>query len=134
SWRRRAERPRRDAPRHAEALSDGYASRPPSGAWRGGSWAGCALRIGEDSMTLRGLLLALLIPLGPGCAKTDWIGGTPVTVCVSGTWRGSASPRQGVQAEVEMTLRQNGPKVTGEGRFRTTKVSIEGTVRGDGFS
>jgi hypothetical protein len=31
-------------------------------------------------------------------------------------------------------LRQRGAKVTGEGRYRATKLNIEGTVRGDVFS
>ena len=88
---------------------------------------------------LRRLTVVLLAMITiSGCAqKTDWIGGTLVTVDVTGVWRGNASPHQhqrGVQAEVEMSLTQRGPKVTGEGRFRTTKVKLEGTVRGDVFS
>ena len=35
---------------------------------------------------------------------------------------------------MEMTLTQRGAKVTGEGRFRATRFTIEGTVRGDVFS
>jgi len=35
---------------------------------------------------------------------------------------------------MELTLAQRGPKVTGECRIRSTKVSIEGTVRGDVLS
>jgi hypothetical protein len=86
---------------------------------------------------MQGLAGALLVAVAAmlGCAqKTDWIGGTLVTVDVTGLWRGSAFPQRGVQAEVEMTLSQNGPKVTGEGRFRATKVKIEGTIRGDVLS
>ena len=83
-----------------------------------------------------GWAIALLLVSGAGCAKKpDWIAGTLVTVDVSGTWRGRTAPhRMGVQAEVEMTLTQDGPKVTGEGGLRATKVKIEGIVRGDVLS
>jgi hypothetical protein len=82
----------------------------------------------------RGLAMALLCVLAiSGCAqKTDWIGGTLVTVDVSGTWRGRAPTV--VEGEMEMTLTQRGAKVTGEGRFRATRFTVEGTVRGDVFS
>jgi len=84
-----------------------------------------------------GLSVALLL-LVPGCAqKTDWVEGTLVTADVTGVWKGRATsggPSGGGSAEIEMTLTQRGPKVTGDGRIRAQKFSIEGTVRGDMFS
>jgi len=83
--------------------------------------------------TIRWLLMGLLVIVAPGCAqKTDWVEGTLVTVDVTGVWRGRMTT--GSQGEMEMTLTQRGAKVTGEGRLRSQKISIEGTVRGDLFS
>ena len=74
--------------------------------------------------------------LVPGCAqKSDWVEGTLVTVDVTGVWKGRVNAVVGgVGGEMEMTLTQRGPKVTGDGRIRAEKISIEGTVRGDVFS
>ncbi len=91
---------------------------------------------------VRGFSAAVLLALAAcGCAqRTDWIEGTLVTVDVNGNWTGMAvAVREGVgsgsfQAEMELTLTQRGPKVVGDCRIRTTKVAIEGTVRGDVLS
>jgi len=87
----------------------------------------------------RWLHVGLLLLIASGCApRADWIEGTLVTTDVSGVWRGSyvagVSSNWLAFGEVEMTLRQRGEKVTGEGRFRDTNVTLEGTVRGDVFS
>ena len=58
-----------------------------------------------------GLSVALVL-LVQGCAqRTDWVGGTLVTVDVTGIWKGRV--RTGIQGDMEMTLSQQGPKVTG---------------------
>lgn len=83
----------------------------------------------------------VLIFAAAGCAqKGDWIEGTLVTVDVSGVWTGTAvavragAAAYGIAGEMELTLAQRGPRVTGECRIRSTKVSIDGTIRGDVLS
>jgi hypothetical protein len=39
--------------------------------------------------TIVGVLIAATLAIGSGCAKTDWIERTLVTVDVTGTWNGS---------------------------------------------
>jgi hypothetical protein len=83
-----------------------------------------------------GLAVALLL-LIPGCAqKSDWVEGTLVTVDVTGVWKGRlvSGVSGGTSGDMEMTLTQRGPKVTGDARIRAEKISIDGTVRGDVFS
>ena len=86
----------------------------------------------------RRLSLGLILLIVSGCAqRADWVEGTLVTVDVTGVWRGRGTPSVSsgtISGEFEMTLTQRGPKVTGDGRIRTQKLSIEGTVRGDAFS
>jgi len=87
--------------------------------------------------TVRWLVAALLLLGALGCAqRTDWIEGTLVTVDVSGVWTGTVVPglEAGVGGDLQMTLVQRGAKVSGDGRFRATRMAIEGTVRGDVFS
>jgi hypothetical protein len=80
-------------------------------------------------------LLGTLLTVGSGCAKTDWIDRTLVTVDVSGEWRGTY--QQGGSAfggSIELTLQQNGSKVTGVIRMApggSDNGPIEGTVSGD---
>ncbi len=77
---------------------------------------------------------ALLI--ASGCAqRADWIEGTLVTVDVTGRWAGKWT--EGGSGEVELTLRQAGPKVTGEIQLTGIQHShfwagpIDGNVSGD---
>jgi hypothetical protein len=87
--------------------------------------------------TTRCLALGIVLLFGAGCAqRADWIGGTLVTVDVTGVWTGRAyTPVGGGGGEMEMSLEQRGPKVTGEYRYRSHgKDFITGTVRGDVFS
>ena len=82
-----------------------------------------------------GLAVALVLLVAACAQKSDWVEGTLVTVDVTGAWKGRvAGVPGGVGGEMEMTLTQRGPKVTGDGRIRAEKISIEGTVRGDVFS
>jgi hypothetical protein len=90
-------------------------------------------------LSRRAIVLAVALELlgAAGCAqKTDWVEGTLVTVDVTGAWKGRVNFVGGASGsgELEMTLSQRGPKVTGSGRIRTQTMSIEGTVRGDVFS
>jgi hypothetical protein len=88
----------------------------------------------------RSLQVLLVLLIAAGCAqRADWVEGTLVTVDVTGVWKGRVTATSGAllgggSAEIEMTLTQRGPKVTGDGRIRAQKFSIEGTVRGDAFS
>jgi hypothetical protein len=87
------------------------------------------------------LTIGFLVLTVTGCARPDWIEQTLVTVDVTGEWRGNwASSAPGVFAgnrPVFLTLRQSGPKVTGEitiGSQSDGPVGpIEGTIRGDIF-
>jgi hypothetical protein len=98
---------------------------------RGIAMAGARLNVRAVAL---GVALALLGVAG--CAqKTDWVEGTLVTVDVTGVWKGRVVPLpNGIAGEFEMTLTQRGARVTGEGRIRTQKIGIEGTVRGDVFT
>ncbi len=83
--------------------------------------------------TARVVATTLLVLGALGCAhRPDWVEGTLVTVDVSGVWRGRVTA--GIQGDMELSLTQQGPKVTGQGKLRTEKISIEGTVRGDVFA
>jgi hypothetical protein len=95
------------------------------------------------SRTSRLLLVATLV-FASGCAKTDWIERTLVTVDVTGTWYGygtsSATTSGGMSGNVEiwLELEQEGSRVKGSYRQKpdqSTNVSgpIEGTVSGDVF-
>ena len=82
------------------------------------------------------LMLAVGLAFGCGCARSDWIDQTLVTVDVTGRWSGSCAG-VGVGSSVpiiEMTLEQGGPKVTGQARTQPgSSRRIEGTVNGDVF-
>jgi hypothetical protein len=89
--------------------------------------------------TLAGLLLTTLLTMSAGCAKTDWIDRTLVTVDVTGTWSGrSAGGAALVDRAFVLELKQEGSRVTGS--MRTSPVGlatsgpINGTVAGDVFS
>jgi hypothetical protein len=81
--------------------------------------------------------------LGSGCAKTDWIDRTLVTVDVTGSWIGNAGGGGLSNRELLFDLEQQGSTVKGLLRFlgnsgvqptiRVTSGSITGTVAGDVF-
>jgi hypothetical protein len=90
--------------------------------------------LGEVMKTLAGLLLSTMLAMNAGCARTDWIDRTLVTVDVMGTW-------QSTTALWELNLVQEGQKVTGDIRHGGLESSvgaysgpIEGTVAGDVLS
>jgi hypothetical protein len=72
------------------------------------------------------LVLMLNLVISVGCAKSDWIQSTLVTVDVTGTWRAATG-------DLELTLQQEGSRITGIMR-RTggsnTVVTSEGQIRG----
>ena len=77
------------------------------------------------------LVLAAGLSLGFGCAKTDWIDRTLVTVDVTGSWRSAEG------SLLELVLTQQGSKVTGSIAKQGTRNfgnrisgAIEGTVAG----
>jgi hypothetical protein len=87
--------------------------------------------------TIRWLLIGLLVVIGAGCARADWIEGTLVTVDVTGVWTGSAAGTN-APAGIELSLQQAGPNVTGTLTMKGTQNSppvvgtaIQGTINGD---
>ena len=92
------------------------------------------------TITIRSLIAtALLFALG--CAKTDWIDRTLVTVDVTGTWAGSMGGTSSVTTEIRLEARQEGSKVTGYFRPMLSSYPswtgkagpIDGNVAGDKF-
>src|SRR5262245_1265946 len=89
---------------------------------------------GDTVMTTRLMSLVLvmaMLAIGSGCAKSDWIQQTLVTVDVTGTWR----PATGVT--LTLVLEQQGSRVTGTmlvpASSSSTGTAIEGTIAGDVF-
>ena len=96
-----------------------------------------------------GLLIAAALAFASGCAKTDWIDRTLVTVDVTGTWLGSVgglSGAGGKPPDFLLELEQKGPTVTGFMRLpsggssasasygsRIASGPVDGTVAGDVF-
>jgi hypothetical protein len=84
---------------------------------------------------IAGLLVAAALAFASGCAKTDWIDRTLVTVDVTGTWYGRSAGGVGAgQRDVFLELKQEGSRVSGS--MRTAPFGsgpIDGTVAGDVF-
>jgi hypothetical protein len=88
--------------------------------------------------TIAGLLLTALLTMSTGCARTDWIDRTLVTVDVTGTWSGRWA---GSSPELLFELEQQGSTVKGFMRYTAGSSAyvgarsgpIEGTVAGDVF-
>jgi hypothetical protein len=85
------------------------------------------------------VLIAGTLVFSAGCAKTDWIDRTLVTVDVTGTWYGTAAGGT-VGSEMWFELDQQGSTVKGLVRYRGPTGNIgelsgpvEGTVGGDVF-
>jgi hypothetical protein len=82
---------------------------------------------------LIGLLIAMTLVLGSGCAKQDWIDRTLVTENVSGVWTGSMVSLDGqpmVSLDVRLDLRQQAAKVLGSFEARGAAAGSAGTLRG----
>ena len=87
--------------------------------------------------TITGLLLATLLTTTAGCARTDWIDRTLVTVNVTGTWYGRVGA-----GGLRLDLEQQGSTVKGSVRYpEAPSIStglyaagpLVGTVAGDVF-
>jgi len=87
---------------------------------------------------IAGVLIAAALTLGSGCARSDWIDRTLVTVDVTGTWYGRF-PGTGILGDVFLELEQQGATVKGfmrtggPGYGGVTSGPIDGTVAGDVF-
>ena len=83
------------------------------------------------------VLIAAALAFGSGCAQTDWINRTLVTVDVTGTWSGTvagggASPY--VTPDLLLELEQQGSRVKGSLRLTPGgSAELGGTVAGDVF-
>jgi hypothetical protein len=86
----------------------------------------------------RCLQVCLVLLIASGCARSDWIEGTLVTVDVSGRWTGTWTG-SGTAGDFEMTLRQTGPKASGNINLPGAHVNefsgpILGAISGDVLS
>jgi hypothetical protein len=91
--------------------------------------------------TITGMLVGIALAFAFGCAKTDWIDRTLVTVDVTGTWYGRSEDK--VVGAVQLELEQQGSMVKGFVRFpggsgqpagRFMPGPIHSTVAGDVFN
>jgi hypothetical protein len=91
--------------------------------------------------TIARMMLVAMLALGSGCAKSDWIQQTLVTVDVTGAWVGWLG-NGSLGAEVRLDLHQEGQKVRGSLRslvrsnygFEFPNGRLDGDVHGDVFS
>ena len=84
--------------------------------------------------TVTRVVIAATLAFSLGCASTDWIDRTLVTVDVTGTWYGSAQATGA--REFFLELKQEGSRVTGFMRVAPIgpfATSVDGTVAGDVF-
>jgi hypothetical protein len=89
-----------------------------------------------------GLLVAAGLAVGSGCANTDWIDRTLVTVDVTGTWSGYLAGSGSSPGDLWFELEQQGSTVKGSVRFGrggyvvlggSGAEPLTGTVTGDVF-
>jgi hypothetical protein len=95
--------------------------------------------------TIAGLLVLVGLTFGVGCAKSDWIERTLVTVDVTGTWSGRVAAGPGALGGPSGTLwfdlKQKGATVKGLLQYEggggmglpANSAPIDGTVTGDVF-
>src|SRR5262245_8966089 len=86
----------------------------------------------------RWLQVWLVLLIASGCARSDWIESTLVTADVTGRWTGTWSG-SGSGGDLEMTLRQTGPKATGDfslagGSAYDLSGPLWGVINGDVLS
>jgi hypothetical protein len=82
------------------------------------------------------MILAVAVVCGSGCARSDWIDRTLVTVDVTGTWEGSGSTSQGT-SWLQFNLAQQGSQVKGTVKgmgMNRSAGQLTGTVAGDVFT
>jgi hypothetical protein len=94
-------------------------------------------RAASKARAVTRVFICAVLAFGLGCAKTDWIDRTLVTVDVTGTWLGSFGGAGPALRDVVFELEQKGSTVTGGMRvtpgFGTTPSPIDGSVAGDVF-
>jgi hypothetical protein len=89
--------------------------------------------------TITGVLIVAALIFGSGCARSDWIERTLVTVDVTGTWYGSVGGAGGPGGvSVWFELEQQGSTVKGSMKsdiatYGASTQQIDGTVAGDVF-
>ena len=89
--------------------------------------------------TIAGVLILAALICGSGCARTDWIERTLVTVDVTGTWYGSVGGRTSrflFELEQQGTTVKGAMHLIGGGHYLGYEVSsrpVDGTVAGDVF-
>ena len=94
---------------------------------------------GDAMKTIAGLLLATLLAVSAGCARTDWIDRTLVTVDVTGVWTGGPGRSGASTSVLQLELEQQGSTVKGFIRLREMNAGggfsgpIDGTIAGDVF-
>jgi hypothetical protein len=109
----------------------------------------CVLHRFPDRMKLIvGMIMVATLAVNSGCAKTDWIDRTLVTVDVTGTWLGrvAGTGTGGLPPDFLLELEQQGSTVKGIMRFpaggtspgvsyqsRIAPGPVDGTVAGDLF-
>src|SRR5258706_2548870 len=81
--------------------------------------------------------MVVILLLAAGCARSDWIQGTLVTVDVTGVWSGEPAGNS-APVRMELTLQQAGSVVRGTVTLKGAQNSppvenapIEGTINGD---
>src|SRR5207253_10218970 len=91
---------------------------------------------GSVGMMTRRRLIGLVVLGGAGCARSDWIESTLVTVDVTGEWTGEWVQPQ-FNGALRLVLNQEGSRVSGELVSFTGTLDmrytgpVEGTVTGD---
>ena len=89
------------------------------------------------SRTISGLAAVTILLLLVGCARSDWIESTLVTVDVGGAWSGEwLGSGGGHNGTLNLTLKQSGSKVSGDvtiaaARFLGTRRTVTGNIGGD---
>jgi len=90
-------------------------------------WLRQSMRLSVLNTVARMIVVAVLA-FGCGCARSDWIQSTLVTVDVTGRWLDTG----GV---LELTLQQQGSRVKGSmvwrGSFTTASGTVFGAIEGD---
>jgi hypothetical protein len=90
-------------------------------------------------MTTRRRVIGLLVLALAGCARSDWIESTLVTVDVTGEWVGTWITTGGGATTLYLNARQSGGKVTGQlttsgwNAAQYPRSDIVGTLTGDVF-
>ena len=78
-------------------------------------------------------MLVGMVAVATGCARSDWVGSTLVTVDVTGAWQGTYASGT-LRGSIAMKLEQRGAKVTGTyeiSGYSGASGAVAGTISGD---